>query len=93
MGANMNYHERNLKREQILEEATMSFVAYFMGLGDDKATAEQKVSDLSTEVAIYIYPFVLGNRQPLTDAINASTLPFMDQAAKDKITGDLNVAL
>lgn len=87
----MNYHERNQKREQIIEEATMDFVAYFMGLGDDLATAQQKVSDVSSEVALWLYPFVLGNRQPLYDAIQASTLPFMDQAAKDFLLAALQI--
>jgi hypothetical protein len=63
-----SYKTRNEQREQTLTLATMSFVAYFMGLGDDQATAESKVAQLSTEA--------------LKDGINASALPFMDAAAK-----------
>lgn len=85
------YEERNAMRQYTLNSATMNFVAYFIGLGDDKATAEGKVAELSTEVAAYIYAFVLGNTQPLIDGINASNLTFMDQAAKDKLVGDLTI--
>lgn len=67
----------------------MSFVSYFMNLGDDQETAEGKVSQLSDEVAAFIYPYIMGNTQKLKDQINASTLPFMDQAAKDAIIGYL----
>ena len=81
-----NYTERNLKRQRTLEEATMRFVAYFMILGDDQATAETKVAEVSTESAVYLYPFVLGNTQPLIDSLNASTLPQMDADAKAAIT-------
>ena len=84
-----SYKTRNEQREQTLNVATMSFVAYFMGLGDDQATAESKVAQVSTEVAALLYVYTLGNVQPLLDAIQASTLPFMDQAAKDKLIGDL----
>jgi hypothetical protein len=86
MGANPNYTERNKKRERTLEEATMNFVKYFMSLGDDIDTANAKVAEVSTECAVYLFPFILGNTQPLIDALNASTLPQMDQAAKDAIT-------
>lgn len=89
-GITSTYRDRNNARQTKLEEATMQFVAYFMGLGDDQATAEGKVSQVSTEAAVYLFPYVLGNMQPLIDSINASTLPFMDQAAKDKLIQDLS---
>ena len=85
----ITYAERNARRQQTLEEATMNFVAYFMGLGDTKAVAESKVAAVSTEVAAYLYPYILGNTQPLIDSINASALSHMDAAAKAKLTGDL----
>ena len=85
-----NYRERNDMRQLKLETSTMAFVQYFIDLGDDMATAQSKVSELSTECAAYLYPFVLGNTQPLINAINASSLPFMDAAAKSKLTGDLS---
>lgn len=85
MGLEPTYQERNAMRQNTLESATMSFVAYFMGLGDDLTTAQTKVAEVSTEVAPLLYPFVLGNTQPLLDALNASTLPQMDQNAKNAI--------
>lgn len=84
-----SYTDRNAARQRTLEEATMAFVKYFLELGDDQATAEAKVAEVSTEVAPHLFPFVLGNTQPLINALNASTLPQMDAAAKAKITGDL----
>jgi hypothetical protein len=86
-----SYKTRNEQRTQTLNNATMNFVAYFMGLGDDQATAESKVGQVSDEVAVHLFPYTLGRTQPLLDAIQASTLPFMDQAAKDKLIGDLSL--
>ena len=86
------YMNRVRNREFTLGKATMNFVAYFMGLGDDQTTAESKVSQVSTEVAALLYVYTLGNTQPLIDAIQASTLPHMNQAAKDKLIGDLTIA-
>jgi hypothetical protein len=79
-------------RQKTIFMSSMESVVYFMGLGDDKPTAENKVSQLSTEVAPLLYAYVLGNEQPLRDAINASTLPFMDAAAKAAIVGYLTPA-
>ena len=87
-----SYADRNLARENTLNYATMNFVDYFMELGYTRTTANEKVADLSTEVATWIYPYILGNTAPLINAINASTLTFMDAAAKAKITGDLTKA-
>lgn len=84
-----SYSERNLLRHQLIEESTMNFVQYFIDLGDDTPTANSKVSELSTEVAQYIYIYILGNTQPLIDSINSSSLSFMDANAKLKIVGDL----
>lgn len=86
------YQLRIGKREKQLFIATMEFVAYFMSIGDDQATAESKVGQVSDEVAATLYAYVLGRTQPLIDALNASTLPFMDAAAKAKIVGDLTIA-
>ena len=85
------YKIRNEAREEQLVKATMEFVVYFIELGDDHATANGKVAQLSTEVAALLYVYTLGNTQPLLDAIQASTLPHMDQAAKDKLIGDLTI--
>lgn len=86
-----SYAERNAMRQTRMNEATMAFVQYFIDLGDDLPTAQLKVAQVSTEVSLHLYPYVLGNTQPLIDAINASTLPHMDAAAKAKLTGDLAV--
>jgi len=91
MNITPSYKLRTEAREKTLLDATMNFVGYFMGLGDDKATAESKVSQISTEVASLLYVYTLGNTQPLIDAINASSLPFMDAAAKAKLVGDLTI--
>ena len=85
------YKLRNGAREDQLIRATMEFVVYFMNLGDDHLTANDKVGQVSDEVAVWLFPYVLGRTQPLLDAIQASTLPHMDQAAKDKLIGDLTI--
>jgi hypothetical protein len=83
------YSERNLQRQTLMENATMALVAHFMGLGDDKTTADDKVTQLSTEVAVWIYPYVLGNMK-LIEEVNASQLSFMDAAAKAVIVDILD---
>lgn len=90
MGVQPTYAERNAMRLQQLDEATMSFIQYFIGLGDDQATAQGKVTELSTEVGAYIYTYVLGNME-LIAQINASNLAFMDADAKAFITNALTV--
>lgn len=85
------YAERCNQRQDILITATMNFVKYFMDLGDDKPTADAKVSELSTEIAAYLYAYVLGNKIPLIDSINLSALPFMDPAAKDYLINQLSL--
>lgn len=85
-----DYSQRCDFRQKTIYIATMNFVDYFIELGDDKPTAESKVSQLSTEVATFLYAFVLGNKNPLIDYINSSTLPFMDADAKNKIISDLS---
>jgi len=84
------YEERNAIRQQKLNEATQSFIEYFVEIGDDQKTAEQKVSDLSTEVALYLYPYILGNTKPLLKSIQDSTLDFMNQDAKDTLISYLS---
>lgn len=84
-----NYDARNEKRELTLITGTMNFVGYFMNLGDDQQTANDKVGQLSDEVASFLYAYRLGRTQTLIDAINASTLPFMDADAKAFIVNQL----
>lgn len=83
------YNARCIGRQTQLMQATMDFIEYFVNLGDDRATAESKVTQLSTETATYLYAYVLGNKQPLIDEINASSLPFMDAAAKQELVSHL----
>ena len=83
------YMNRVRNREFTLGKATMNMVAYFMGLGDDQATAEDKVGQISDDVAQHLYQYALGRTQPLIDGVNNSTLPFMDAAAKAQLVGDL----
>lgn len=79
------YASRCENRENKLMKATMDFVNYFVSLGDDIDVAKNKVSQLSTETNADIYGYVLGNKTPLFDKINASTLPFMDGQAKNEL--------
>ena len=83
------YYKRSSFREVTLMKATMEFVLYFISLGDSKEVADDKVSQISTEVAALLYVYTLGNVQPLFNGINASTLPFMTAEAKAKLIGDL----
>jgi hypothetical protein len=85
----MSYRQRNKLREDRLFQATVNFIDYFVNLGDDISIAQDKVSQLSTEVSQYTYIYILGNTRPLITAINDSVLPFMDGDAKNKITNDL----
>jgi len=84
------YHERNLARQMKQEEATTEFINYFIEMGDDLPTAQDKVSQVSSESAVWLYPYILGNTQPLIDSINASTLVFMDENAKTFIIEKLS---
>lgn len=83
------YDMRTSDREKTLMKGTMNFVGYFMSLGDLKADAELKVSQVSTDVAPYLYAYTLGNKQPLIDAIQNCNLEYMDQAAKDYLINEL----
>jgi hypothetical protein len=83
------YSSRCSARQFQLMMSTMNFVEYFVKLGDDQSTAEAKVTEVSTEVAAYLYAYVLGNKQPLIDGIDSSTLPFMDANAKSQLIQDL----
>lgn len=87
-----NYISRTKQREFILMTATIKLVNYFISLGDSQIVAEEKVTTLSTEISPYLYVYTLGNNNPLFNAINASTLNFMNEAAKVKIINDLTYA-
>lgn len=84
------YYGRCISRQTKLMTATINFIGYFMSLGDDKPTAEEKVTNLSTEVSPSLYAYVLGNNVPLINGINNSSLPFMDANAKQFLIDELN---
>lgn len=86
------YSGRTKAREKTLMKATMNMVAYFVGLGDDQPTAEDKVSQISTELAALLYVYTLGNTAPLIAAVNGIdevAFPFMDASAKAALVSDL----
>lgn len=88
----VDYGNRNSERRSTLELSTIQLVGYFMALGDDQATADGKVKQVSNEVAPFLYLYVLGNTQPLLDAIsdlNEVIYPFMDTTAKAYIVAEL----
>jgi len=84
------YAERCTQRQNKLIEVTMNFVKYFMELGDDRVASETKVSEVSTEVAPYLYAYVFGNKTPLLDTINLCKLPFMDVTTKEFLIEQLS---
>jgi hypothetical protein len=80
-----SYEMRNAAREKTLDDATMGLVGYYMNLGDDQATAEDKVGQISDEVAPWMYSYVKGRTSKLIAELNAIdevTYPFYDAAAK-----------
>jgi len=83
------YDARTNEREKQLMKATMDFVGYFMTLGDTKTESEIKVSQVSTDVAPYLYAYTLGNKVPLIESIQNCNLEYMDQAAKDFLINGL----
>lgn len=83
------YAKRNAKREKKIIISTVNLVSYFMTLGDTSEEANLKVSSLSNEVKSNISIFILGNTQPLIDAIQNSTLEHMTTEAKDFIISQL----
>lgn len=84
-----SYFTRCDSRQLQLLTSTMNFVEYWMNLGDDRPTADEKVRGLSTENAQWLYAYVLGNKTPLLEGINNSTLPYMDASAKQFIIDQL----
>jgi len=82
----IDYSNRNKDRSATLEKATISMVGYYMTLGDDEETANGKVGLISRMIKADLYPYILGDTQPLKDNLQAiDSLPHFDQAAKDFI--------
>lgn len=89
--ATAGYYKRSEAREVTLMKATMNFVKYLVDLGDTQEDAEIKVTELSTSVGSLLYMYTLGNTQPLIDAVNNSSLPFMDSLAKVYLVEQLTI--
>lgn len=85
------YYKEISLREKVLVDARISFVLYFIGLGDDQSTAEDKVSQISDEVSGLLHSYVMGDTQPLIDGVNASSISHMDSAAKTELVGYLTL--
>lgn len=85
----INYKKRNQEREWSIIVVTMDLVTYFISLGDTVEAANLKVSLISNDVATYLYLYVLGNTQPLKDAINNSQLECMTTETKEFILGKI----
>ncbi|GEM_PF-4935191 len=77
------YSLRNKQRQYNVEQATVSMVNWFISKGSTTEQAYVKVQQLSNEVAINLYIYVLGNTQPLIDSVNNSLLYFMDAETKE----------
>lgn len=87
-----SYPDRNEAREKTLDNATMNMVGYYMGLGDDLLTAQDKVGQISDLVAPYMYSYVKGRTSKLIAELNAiDSLAFFDAAAKAQLIGDLTI--
>jgi len=83
------YDMRTSDREKTLMKGTMTFIEYFISIGNTKSEAELKVSQVSTDVAPFLYAYTLGNKQPLIDAIQNCNLEHMTQEAKDFLINEL----
>ena len=84
---------RDQSRWTKLNHATHILRKYFEDSGDSKAQSKTKLDQLSTEASEMggepIMNYILGNKQPLKDKINASVLSFMDATAKSTIVNKL----
>jgi hypothetical protein len=88
------YFQRSRAREVTMMDATMALLNSFVTDGDTEEVAKDKIEQLSNEVSANSpaakYDFVLGNVQPLKDAVNASVLAFMTAAKKTIVLDILN---
>jgi len=87
------YVGRSEGRNELIHKGTLQFVGYFMSLGDIQEDAEAKVTEVSTEVSQHLFVYILGNKTPLINAINASSLTYMDAAAKAYLISTLDYIL
>jgi hypothetical protein len=97
----MGLKSRSDSRELTLMTSTMSLVASYVTDGDTKDDAKVKVKAVSDEITSLSpgakYDFVLGNTQPLKDAVQAlatnATLAHFTQAKADVVLNILNTAV
>jgi hypothetical protein len=82
---------RSHRRLLSLLRGTQKLREHFEVLGDTPAQSKSKINQLSDETANTHMRYMMGNRQPLLDAINASNgnLAFMNAAAKTVILDEL----
>lgn len=84
---------RDMSRWMRYAHARAELVQYFRDLGDTKTQAKNKVRQLSREISDLNkeikLDYITGDKQPLKDAINASTLTHMTIAAKTTIVSKL----
>jgi hypothetical protein len=84
------YEMRNEIRQMKLNSATMNQIEWFIiNQGIDPETARNQMRELSSEVATWLYPYVMGNTSPLINAIEISELSFMSQEAKEYLVNNL----
>jgi len=77
------YNQRNLSRQQQLEEATQSFLEYLIDEGSSEIIAKRQINSLSNELSSYLFIYILGNKQPLINGVESSRQEFMDEGAKN----------
>ena len=97
----LNYMVRTDNRNSTIAQASMGMIGFFMGLGDDQPTATDKSDQISYEIlkshTYAIEGYERGNSRCKTDlidainAINETTYPFFDAAAKAFVIGVINV--
>jgi len=87
------YHKRSRMRKKQLIKGTLNLVGYFMlAQSLDETTAKNQMNQLSYECRDLLFLYELGNTQPLINAVNASSLPFMDAAAKAAAEAQLTIS-
>jgi hypothetical protein len=84
-----DYSYKTSARFRQLMTATQMMVVYFQEAGDDELTARAKVGELSVGLAPYLFLFIMGNKAPVIDLINASELEFMTEQVKIDLIGML----
>jgi hypothetical protein len=80
---NTTYNQRNVARQQKLEEATQSFLQYLIDEGSTEIIAKRQINSLSNELSSYLFIYILGNKQPLINGVESSRQEFMDDGAKN----------